>query len=370
VKANIIFVVDNIKQMETIFINRNTNEFNAMSEIAYYYNSYLISDGSAFCTYLSSFIYWYQNISKWKANYIIDRFKLDMPEREGLMKDDTVELIKSYYNQLRHVKRLNKDQLTLKNRVDASINNMKGLLELEYKQKLLDLYAWEWVSLFDQESMISLVYKEYLPDHDKEEDVLIETISDIFLDDECKKAFLMLPGTVYMHQKECSVTDEKSQIEKPDFYSLRLYQIPYFPLLPKETLRMIRSDLLRKSSVITERLNEFKLQIQNDVFSEKVKEHILEFNNNIKEEMEKFRDAIGKQLYLMQALNAGGAYGLHNVNLGVGSIETIIDHYGKANVLLPFVYDALKNKMSRQTDIKKCYPFLFITPGTPPEKPE
>jgi hypothetical protein len=337
------------------------------TETACFYNLYFISDKLFLSSPLALHIEIYHESSIWGEEFILKMMETYWNAAgDTASVDDLHELIKSM-KMIKKVKHKGKPELLMINQYNSLLIKFKQELIVDLENKFQGVCVFGWVDLFDRKTVIALNYVHYEAEKDTtKEDPLIKRISDEFLDDENKKKFyLLLPKFVQL-KKEFSVAKENNRFEgDPDFYSFPLYQIPLLPSLSKETMQLIRGELLRKAQPFTGMLSEFKSTMQNKVFGEQVKELATEFYKKIKPETEMFQQSIDKQIYFQQAINAVGNFVYYSLNVGIASVATIIDYYRESNILLPFVYEALKKNLSLHMDMNSCDVFFYLTEVEP-----
>jgi len=349
--------------MDTYFINRLTPDLSLFTETACFYNLYFISDKLFLNSPLALHIDIYKESSIWSDEFTLKLFEINRTSIELEISEEELSLLTKSVKKIRKTKHKNKQELLLINQYNSFINGLKKILIENFENKFQSVSILGWIDLFDNKTvnLLNYVHYEALTDT-KQEDPLIISLSEEFLEEEFKKEFSMLIPKFVQLKKEFSVAKENNRFEgDPDFYSFPLHQIPLLPSLSKETMQLIRGELLRKAQPFTVMLSEFKSTMQNKVFGEHVKELATGFYKKIKPETEMFQQSIDKQIYFQQAINAVGNFVYYRLNVGIASVATIIDYYRESNILLPFVYEALKKNLSLHMDMNSCDVFFYLT---------
>jgi hypothetical protein len=65
-------------------------------------------------------------------------------------------------------------------------------------------------------------------------------------------------------------------------------------------------------------------------------------------------------MFFQQAVNSDKDCFDAQVRLGVCSIKTMAQYFGKSKILFPFVAEALEKKLANHADMNKCDVFMYI----------
>ena len=350
--------------MRSVFVNRATPDLNIFLETSCFYCMYFISDMVQISSVMSLHIYLYQNRSRWNETFIIT-----MAERSEFSKevdDESKKWIRKYADdirRIRNIKHKGKQELVMINRFNTVINKIKECLIIDFEERFKSSFVYEWIDLFDYKTVEPMRFIPYDPVYKPtEEDEIIKLFCEEFIDDNCKKEFIMLLPNIAVHKKGYSVSNENdAKMDNPDFYSFTLYQIALLPSINKETMPIIRAELLRKAQPFVCMLQEFKSAMQAEVYDDKVKELTCGFYKKIEPEAAIFQHQIEQQIYFRQAMYSGVSFVNYKLNVCVCSVKTVIDYYCEVGVMLPFVGEALKKNISLQRDINSCDVFLYLT---------
>jgi hypothetical protein len=245
---------------------------------------------------------------------------------------------------------------------------MKKTLVKIFEDSFCEHNITNWVDLFDQQTVYSEEFTEYSNEKDvRKQDPLMNEVGDLLIDIEGRRKFLMLHPDIRLIKKGKMIDQE--QINEPaDFYSFPLFQFPFIPCITKETLAIARTEMMRCGQSLIQILQNLKSVIQQGPFSIDIQPYISDEYSRIKTETKNFQNTIDEQMYFKQAINAGEDVSYYKLNAGICSIATLIEFYRDTNVLIPFVYDALKKKLSMNTDMNRCDVFLFLTELAAPSK--
>ncbi len=358
--------------METVFINRTTPDHNITYETVCFYNLYFLSEQISFSSELSYHIMMYNYRDKWPEKFLVDMMRAEYLNKEDGISEDDMNLMIKVVHKARSAKHKDNHQIQMLDHFRSMIDNQKKVTLLDFEIRFQNVLIWPWIELFDNEAVFITNFDDYRLNLDisgKTQDHLIELLGDELIDEEFKNDFLVLLPKMLTLKKAGFVTDKNSFFKKtPEFYYFQLCQIPFVPWLTKENMIVIRNELLKKAQPFVNILKEFKVEAQKEVFSDRINELAINYYTRILPETDIFQQAVDKQIYFMNAINSGKPYGKFAINAGICSLNCILEYYRDAGTIQPFVYDALKKKLSMNTDMNRCDVFLFLTELAAPTK--
>ena len=358
--------------METVFINRTTPDHNLTYETVCFYNLYFISERSSFSSELSLHIWIYNYRDKWPEKFLVEMLKAEVQSKESSISVEELNLLLKFVHKARSAKHKDKMQIQALDHFRSLLNNEKNVIICDFEERFQNIHILPWIELLDNETVVLVGYNDYrmnLEINMNKQDDLIDLLGEELNDEEFKKDFLMLLPNLLKLKKAGLVTDKNSFFKKtPEFYYFPLCQIPFIPWLTKENMKVIRNELLKKAQPFVNILKEFKSEVQNELFSDKIKDLALSYYTRIFPETDVFQQAVDKQIYFMSNINAGKPYGQFAINAGICSLNGILEYYRDAGIIQPFVFDALKKKLSMNNDMNRCDVFLFLTELTAPAK--
>ena len=358
--------------METVFINRTTPDHNLTYETVCFYNLYFISEQIYFSSELSFHIMMYNYRDKWPEKFLVEMLRAEHQNKEDGISEDDLNLMIKVMHKARSAKHKDKMQIQMLDHFRSMLVNQKNVIIIDFEERFQNVLIWPWIDLFDNETAVIVNYEDYRMNLNitaNKQDHLIELLGDELIDKECKNDFLMLLPNVLTLKNARLVTDKNSFFKKtPDFYYFPVCQMPFIPWLTKENMKVVRNELLKKAQPFVNILKEFKSEAQKELFSDKIKDLALTYYTRILPETDVFQQSVDKQIYFMNAINAGKPYGQFAINAGICSINGILEYYRDAGIIQPFVFDALKKKLSMNNDINRCDVFLFLTELAAPLK--
>ncbi len=351
--------------METVYINREKDDKKLSIESVCFYSSYLTAEKLYFNSLLPDFINTYHNRSKWTDKFILESCK------KAVKNFDEVVPAAAYNEWINALKALSvmkhKDHaaMLIKNRISTIAGTMKKTLVNIFEDSFCEHNITNWVDLFDQQTVCFEKFTEYKNEEDvRKQDPLMNEIGDLLIDVEGRKKFLMLHPDIRSIKKGKMIDQEQSD-EQADFYSFPLFQFPFISSITKETLAIVRTEMIRCGQNLIQILQNFKSALQQETFSKDIQPYISEEYNKIKTEAKVLQKTIDEQMYFRQAINAGENVSYYQLNAGICSIATLTEFYRDTNVLIPFVYEALLKKLSIESGIEKNYVFLYINTDEP-----
>jgi hypothetical protein len=314
----------------------------------------------------------YKYRDKWPEKFLVDMMRAEYQNKEDGISEEEMNLMVKVVHKARAAKHKDKQQLQMLDHFRSMLDNEKKVILCDFEQRFQNVCIWNWIDLFDNETAVIIDFEDYRMNLDisaNKQDHLIELLSDELTDEEFKNDFLLLLPKLLALKKAGFVTDKNSFFKKtPEFYYFQLCQMPFVPWLTKENMIIIRNELLKKAQPIVNILKEFKAEAQKEIFLDKINDLALTYYTRILPETDIFQQAVDKQIYFMNAINAGKPYGRFAINAGICSLNCILEYYRDAGTIQPFVYDALKKKLSMNTDMNRCDVFLFLTELAPPSK--
>ena len=358
--------------METVFINRTTPDHNLTYETVCFYNLYFISERTYLNSELSLHIFIYKYRDKWPEKFLVEMLKAEYKNIENGFSENEINKMVNFMHKARSAKHKDKMQIKMLDHFRSLLDNQKNLIICDFEERFQNIHILPWIDLLDNEEVVLIDYEDYRINLDitaNKQDNLIELLGDELIDKECKNDFLMLLPNVLTLKNARLVTDKNSFFKKtPDFYYFPVCQMPFIPWLTIENMKVVRNELLRKAQPFVNILKEFITEAQKEVFSDKIKDLALSYYTRIFPEADAFQQAVDKQIYFMSNINAGKPYGQFAINAGICSINGILEYYRDAGIIQPFVFDALKKKLSMNNDMNRCDVFLFLTELAAPSK--
>ena len=146
--------------------------------------------------------------------------KNDVPDWEKDLPPERLAEVKYAMKLLKKAKRKDKNMLLLQNNLGKIFNTLRDIVKIRYEEYFIKYNVLNWVSLIDQETVVAIEHTDYFPDRVKSEDTLIQTISEEFLEEECRDDFMMLFSHLSFNKRESKVIEHGPTIKIRNYTAL------------------------------------------------------------------------------------------------------------------------------------------------------
>lgn len=353
--------------MKAIYFNRDQDDENDSlterdnDEVIYFYSLFLLADKFEFRSGFSKLVKDWQNRLNWSNKFIINFiYEISDNAKNVVSKETMLEL-----NKIFDVTDKNKNKSKT---VKTGIAEYRSILAI-FRKSVLEWYrevikdylkCSNWIDLFDGVVAKASCIQEYDASGNKEDDLLNLLYDEI----SGNENFILLKDNFPKIIKEINLQDNINTVQteenKTGYFNIPLLHIPFLANEKKEIMQMLRNNLRPCFQNISDVIEDIKKTVRNEYFDEGLKNTVANFSDKIKPETEKIQNIISQQLHFQQLINSTDNWFNIYLNLGICSINTLVDYYEKSGNLLPFVADSLKKKLALKTDIDKCDAFLFF----------
>ena len=325
-----------------------------------FYPLYLFAEESYYYCFMSNFVPLWNSREEWSVelsieiNYDLNSKELDISKEEALGLSDIIKKIKKQKNKTKQ------DLITIQ-RYHNFIQNSIAIAKINLEKFFSETSFWEWKDLFSNEVALPLGFSHYNSQTDGNGDKLIEILA---IQISKLGSFLFMNTNVENILKAISIDlPRDAAIEKSaeSFYNIPLFSYPFCFCLEKEKLTNIRSNMQAKLKPMMTMIDEFHVEIKNDEFNEVLEQKCRTFYANLVTEIETMQKHIDNEIYFQQYIHSNAEHHLFTLNIGVTTIDQLINYYEKSKTLQPHSATALKTQLNLSMDINKCYAFLYWT---------
>jgi len=350
--------------MKILLINRTPPTLMTLpAEAVNVFNLYLTAETAVYCTALLDFFEYIDPKYKWSDDFVIELYYKFYNEQLDIDKGKLLKMWKEDIK-IRAIKHKLKVHLIAIHRFRNLINFMKAALVKWHENFLKSFGIFPWADLFKTDDSYT-IYNMFYMDDDQEEDTLIQIISDpLFKND----TLLMFSGNIGDFMTECALDNEKNNFTNdnpPDFYSFPLFNMPNkYPdkdhnIPGSETMMQIRKNLKEKTKPVWDILDSLEKDVRASDFETTARQIALNCCDAVKPACAALQKQIDNDLLLQQMKNASAITFNAELWAGVMKLGKVPEYFEKARILLPFVSNALKEKLSRMMDIDKGEVFLY-----------
>ncbi|MBI4931830.1 MAG: hypothetical protein HY841_13795 [Bacteroidetes bacterium] len=143
------------------------------------------------------------------------------------------------------------------------------------------------------------------------------------------------------------------------FFSTPLFEFPHLHDLNYDQLKNVRNEL----KPIVESFHQDYKKIQKELAAVPFENSLTQvqaiLNLNITPHLEKIQKKIDENIYVQQQKSRYGAEQRIKILMGITSVENQIRLLEKEEVILPFVAEAIIEKLGKNIDIKSSMPFIY-----------
>ncbi|MEK6616920.1 MAG: hypothetical protein AABZ32_12580 [Bacteroidota bacterium] len=353
--------------MDLVIYNRTNTKANAFSEPVYLRIAMMYANQVAISSFMS------ETMGMWLyRNKMGERFPCIMYAK--IHKQQHEEWLKFHdtLKRVRNTKNKNKAQIVehqkmerLMKQVTAEV--LKWLESIIERHKLAaPLQFYEEAKKAKEEAgnddgfqtgeLVMIQSKEYT-EETTGEDPMIKDMMLSFLEDEQN---LILDEVIEKLVSFTSAEGETGTIAGEQFFfSSQLFEFPHLHDLTYNQLKNVRDEL----KPIVEPFHQDYKKIQKELAAVPFENSLPHVQNllssNITPHLEKIQKKIDENMYVQQQKNRYGAEQRIKVFIGITSVENQIRLLEKEEVILPFVAEAIIEKLGKNIGIKSSMPFIY-----------
>jgi len=354
--------------MKVFFINRDSSNMNINMEGIYFYYFYLFAEEAEFNSMLPFFVGNLEDKDNWSLRWITDMFyKIAAPSDPLVTHEDVLSSIKTM-NEIKKHKHKSREEIIFLQQMQGFFNKYKSYLITWHEELFKIINVQNWMDLLEEDVLNFTGCSRY-DAKNPSEDELVPLINDFIIS---KERFFWFDSTIGKYMNEMQLEDQKTESRaeaNAEFYSFPLFSIPYGKHLSIENVRVLRRSLHDNIGIISGKINEFKSSSHHEDFGDGMKKKALSFFETLMPETETFQKHIDGQMYFQQVINSDSSTFKAQLRVGVCSVRTLAQYFGKSKILLPFVAEALEKKLALHTDLNKCDVFLYLSGAEQINKP-
>jgi len=344
-----------------IYISDTRTENEYYQEVAYFTTSLLVSKSNYFIIVPGFFIQVHKNMDKLNFDWVMYLMNSSLtdeyPETKELIKE--MKKMKVSVDQIKKNKHKSKADVFLKHKFDSWILATKKLLKSAIVIKLIDNGFSQFIDLIDPENNVtnySILYPETLIDENRTLLFLFDVLR--------SKDGLPLLNIIIKKQfknKDITIIKIEDQVDS-DFISFPIFEMQYnyYSSDKKEIIFNLKSQIQAEYLSLFSNIEKFIEDNFNKKYDEELNDAYYKLYEANIDSLNNFQEKINNNIYFHKLMNSDDEYKILRVNIGVTSINTMIDHYEKIEVLQPFLATALKDKLQIITDLSFCKFFYFI----------
>ena len=342
--------------MKITYYDSPTTNYDEEYRLSYtIHPSIIVSDSMTFSVKNSWAKALLEDVDSWSNEKIMANF------RECFEGNDSAKSVIDYYDKMIPVmKNLNKQKSKSKDVVGA-INNfsiMYKLCKAEMRKFANEVIVRNNLSNcmpFAEGGVFILKPIDYKQKDNKEDD-LISEIKNLIIQREETLLFDKKVEQLYSFSHYEEVENNTS-----DFIKIPLWDLPMLDEFDYKQLKYTRDDLHPA-------LAPFKMQLKqlsDEIFPlQFIDENIEQLKYLCQSQLQKFvqpiQHSIDESIYISQTRNKSQAWNKLTLNLGITSVENLIQYYEKVETVEPYVANEIKRQTARYLDLKASCFFMYF----------
>jgi hypothetical protein len=253
-------------------------------------------------------------------------------------------------NKAKHKKR---ESLIYIGRYKSVMGLWRESLKTHITKKLEKLHLLKLIP-FEAEDVWDLVFIDLNPQDNKEDDILTE-ISDTLTQRE-----YILSLDMVVEQLFEGIALESKQTSGFDFIKIPLWTLPFLTELNYAQMKYTREDLRSSLLPFHAAIKELFQKLFDIEFSAENMKSIENFySETILPCRESVQQSINNSLYLSQLRNQQRYDEGMIFCLGICKVEMFADYFDKAKIVEPYIASQIKQRVSREMDLKTAYVFTY-----------
>jgi len=354
--------------MDLVIYNRKHTDVSPLKQSIYIRASMLYVTEVCVCSFISASLstwHWRNTWSEKETCVMFDSlFKQQDPNSDGAA-------FYKHLKEVRNTKNKNKQQLIHHHKMEASMKQVKQDV-FKWFTNIIEMYQLEPILEYCAESdkafkeaknkddielgAIKFMTNSLYMEQSEGEDHIIQDILNSLLEKE--QSFILeeeIEGLVPFAELE---SNEKVTTE-PVFFSAYLFELPNLNDLTLNQLKNIREELKLVVKPFQEGFKEFKKELAAIPFEHAKTQIKALFDIHVSPHLSAIQYKADENIYIQQQKNRYGAGSFIKVMLGISSLEDQIHLLEKDGTLLPFVENAILEKLEKNINIKNCFPFIY-----------
>ncbi|MHB8403618.1 MAG: hypothetical protein ACYDCN_16590 [Bacteroidia bacterium] len=365
--------------MDLVIYNRKHTDIGPLKQSIYIRAAMLYVTEVSVCSFISATLstwHWRNTWSEKETCTMFDSLFIQQhPNSDGA----------AFYKHLKEVrgtKNKNKQQLIHHHKVEESMKQLKqdvfkwftGIIGMYQLDPILE-YCAESDKAFKEAKnkddielgAIKLMSNSlYMEESEGEDHIIKDIVSSLLEEEQCFILEEEIERVVPFAELE---SNEKTTTE-PIFFSAYLFELPNLNDLTLNQLKNIREELKPVVNPFQEGFKEFKKELSAIPFGQAKTRIKSLFDLHISPHLLAIQQKSDEHIYIQQQKNRYGDGSFIKVMLGISSLEEQIHLLEKEGTLLPFVENAILEKLEKNINIKNCFPFIYHKLSPLPDIPE
>ncbi|MEI6820302.1 MAG: hypothetical protein WCL51_00080 [Bacteroidota bacterium] len=353
--------------MELLYINDVKDDKQLDEEVFYFIVNYIISENVTIHSNVGFGLEMFKKIDCFSDDevmkYLESYFFIIQPQitsrlSEELKKIDGLKECMKTYKQLKHRNQLPPGHFkylqTLKTRYLDYRKTFKGFLN-DYV-RFLGIY--KYVDLYDE-----VIIKASYTDINRDWELIDQELGEILYNNISNRKNLILLHDLsnleeFDANKEVDEEQKALLIELFTLHKILLVTIPCSVNLQLNELVVLRQRFLNNFTELFSRIQFFRKDINKIDTVETLTEKLNEFKSEIKDDLQKIQNEINTNLYFLKIKNSDSDYTNVTINLGILFNVTIFNYFSVRNLISPDKYSELEYRLNNKLNEK--YYDLFI----------
>ncbi len=340
--------------MNIHFFNIHDSKVEFSIEVVSLHPNLLMADEVMYDSMTSELILTYQGLPTFNDDIIIrlvEDFRGDEESSQIVIK--TMRESQIVLKKLQQLKHKDKNALLFMGSHKASINNLRNALTSQIKEFIDFQWLTEFMPFIEQK-ILNLKYSNFYT-YKNLEDPFIRGISETIIQ---RQAMLCLSETVDAVFTSTSLNDESEN--QFDFIKIPMWNFPPIRDLTyaqikytRDNLKPIFADFKTQVQELSEQLFPFTFSPENH---QRIKQLCAEKLNHHSQTIE---HAIHEHIYISKLKNQFAQNFGTRLNIGITSVENVINYYEKAEIVPDYVANEIKQQVSRHIDLKATFMFTY-----------